>query len=91
MLDEMPDSTKELLTVHHAAIIRELDSLSRGLRGDISDLRVDMAGARTRLEAHNAEDAVRFGHIDRGLSVLQWAYGLAVVAMGAMLVKIFKW
>ena len=31
MSNEMPDSTKELLTAHHAAVLRELDTVNRGI------------------------------------------------------------
>ena len=77
MSDEMPDSTKDLLTAHHAAILRELDGMQRSVRGDLQDIRTDLAGARTRLEAH-----------DRHLSVLQWAYGIGVTIVLAILAKI---
>lgn len=88
MVDDVtPDSTKELLTFYHAAILRELDLTSRAVRADISDLRHDLHGTRTRLDAHDADDAKRFGSIDRGLSVLQWAYGVGVVVVTALLAK----
>lgn len=77
MADGMPETTRELLTAHHAAILRELDGIHRSVRSDLADIRNDLSGARVRLEAH-----------DRHLSVLQWAYGIGVVIVMAILAKI---
>lgn len=87
MSDEMPDSTKELLTAHHAAILRELDVMSRDVRGDLSDLRVDGAATRVKLDAHGSEDDRRFNRIDRGVAVLQWAYGVGLIVIGVIAAK----
>lgn len=77
MSDEISGSTRELLNVHHAAILRELDGLQRSVRGDLQNIRTDLTVARARLEAHGSR-----------LSVLQWAYGIGVVIVMAILAKI---
>ena len=82
--NEMPDSTKELLTVHHAAILRELDATSTMVRGDIQALRADVAQTNSRMDAHDH----RLGGIERGLSVLQWAYGIGSVIVAAVAAKL---
>ena len=73
----MGDDTRQLLNAHHAAILRELDEIKQSVRGDLSEIRSDLAGARTRLETH-----------DRHLSVLQWAYGIGAALAAAVLAKI---
>lgn len=77
----MGDDTKNLLTAHRDAILRELDGLGRDVRSDFASLRADMVATRDRQDEHNAEDNRRFGNIDNSLSVLKWAYGLGVGVM----------
>lgn len=83
----MGDDTKELLNAHHAAILRELDGLGTRLMRDLSELKDDNAGTRTRLESHANEDNQRFGNIDRSMAVLKWAYALGIFVIVALLAK----
>ena len=77
----MGDDTRELLNVHHVAILREIDKLSKNISEDIAGMRGDLADARTRQDLHNSDDNRRFGLIDNRLAVLMWAYGVAAVAV----------
>ena len=83
----MGDDTKELLNAHHAAILRELDTFQRNVRSDMSDIKSDMSNARTRLDVHTTEDSARFSELTRGIGILQWAYGVGVLIIGALLAK----
>ena len=83
----MGDDTRELLNAHKDAILRELDGLGRDVRSDFASLREDLAGTRRRQDEHNSEDNRRFGNIDNSLSVLKWAYGIGIVIIGALLMK----
>ena len=87
-MDEMADTTKELLNVHHAAILRELDRIHTNVSQDLAGLRADSKACGDTIEAHTRDDAKQFSTIERGLSVLQWAYGLGVLAMLALLAKL---
>ena len=88
--DEMPapDSTKELLNAHQAAMIRELDAHYKNVAAALSDIKTDMTGLRTSHEQHTKDDNTRFGSIDTSLGVLRWAYGLGVAIIGLLLVKL---
>ena len=88
--DEMPapDSTKELLNAHQAAMIRELDRHYANVAGAMNDIKTDISGLRVSHEQHTKDDNTRFGNIDSSLGVLRWAYGLGVAIISLLLVKL---
>ena len=88
MSNEMPDSTKDLLNNHHAAILRELDGLGRDMRSGLTGLESDIANTRAVMQAHAVDDNTRFSTIDNSLSVLKWAYGVAAIVFMALLAKL---
>lgn len=79
----MEPGTKELLDAHHAAILRELNGVSESL----SSIRDDMTKDRALLSAHTESDSTRFGSLERGIGILQWAYGVGVAVIGLLLYK----
>lgn len=81
----MPDSTKELLNAHHAAVLRELNQVHANISASLSDLREDFGGIREKMDEHTANDNERFSEIRNDIGVLKWAYGAAGVLLLAVL------
>lgn len=81
----MGDDTRELLSAHQAAILRELDRLHTNVNASFADMKTDMSGIRVQMDDHSREDNGRFSTIDNSLSVLKWAYGVGLVIVGAIL------
>lgn len=86
--NEMADSTRELLNAHHAAILRELDRIHVNVSDDLAGLRRDSQAVGATIDTHTRDDAKQFAAIERGLSVLQWAYGLGVFVLAVLLAKL---
>jgi hypothetical protein len=80
----MPDSTKDLLNAHHAAVLRELNQVHSNISHSLSELKDDMGGIRERMDAHNRDDEKRFGVIENDMGVLKWAYGVGLVIVAAV-------
>ena len=82
MSNEMPDSTKELLTAHHQSILRELTAVSASIVDLRQNMRSDSESLRDKLDDHDESDNKRFSAIDSNLSVLKWAYSVGLVVLG---------
>lgn len=80
----MPDSTKELLNAHHAAVLRELNQIHTNISGSLSEIKTDVGGVREQLDAHNKEDERRFGVLENDMGVLKWAYGVGLFIVAAV-------
>lgn len=80
----MPDSTKELLSAHHAAVLRELNQMQSNISNSLSDIKEDMGGIRERMNAHSEEDHHRFSALTNDIGILKWAYGAGLIIVGAI-------